>query len=515
MSAEPSQAPQDTDALLRSILESSLDGIMILRSVRDADGKIVDFEWILANDRAADQLGRTPGALIGSRLLAEMPGFIAEGRFDRYVRVAETGEPLDLEHHYERERSPAWFHTVAVRLNDGIMLTFADVTDRKQLEEQLMQSQKMEVIGRLAGGVAHDFKNLLTAISMNAEMALATLGSDAAGRAEIEGVLDGVKRASALTQHLLAFARRQSVSPRVVTVNDLVSHAEPMVRQLLGSHIELSVAACREPWAVSVDPVKFEQVLTNLAVNAHDAMQRGGRFTLDIKKVTVRAGDAGAIRHAPPGDYTRLDAEDTGTGMSPDVLQHIFEPFYTTKSAGRGTGLGLATCYGIIRQADGLMWATSTVGRGSTFTILLPRVHDTPSEWPPQSALEHARYGSERVLVVDDEPAVLGVVSRTLQRLGYRIASAGQGEEALAVLERDQDFDLVLSDIVMPRMDGRALRRAGRARFPTIPMLLMTGYDTESGGDDGPILKKPFTAAELATAVRDALDRPAVSNGVS
>jgi CheY-like chemotaxis protein len=279
-----------------------------------------------------------------------------------------------------------------------------------------------------------------------------------------------------------------------------------MIRQLLGSHIDLSITVCREPWAVSVDPVKFEQVLTNLAVNAHDAMLRGGRFTLDITNVTVRAGDAGAIRHAPPGDYTRLDAEDTGTGMSPDVLQHIFEPFYTTKSPGRGTGLGLATCYGIIRQAEGLMWATSTVGRGSTFTILLPRVHETPGVWPPQTALEHARHGSERVLVVDDEPAVLGVVSRTLQRLGYRIASAGQGEEALALLERDTDFDLVLSDVVMPRMDGRALRRAGRARFPRVPVLLMTGYDTEAQRDDGPVLKKPFTAAELATAVRNALD---------
>jgi CheY-like chemotaxis protein len=288
-----------------------------------------------------------------------------------------------------------------------------------------------------------------------------------------------------------------------------------MVRQLLGAHIDLSVAACREPWAASIDPVKFEQVLTNLAVNAHDAMPRGGRFTLDINKVTVRAGDAGAIRHAPPGDYTRLDAEDTGTGMSPDVLQHIFEPFYTTKSPGRGTGLGLATCYGIIRQAEGQMWATSTVGRGSTFTILLPRVHETPGVWPPETALEHARHGSERVLVVDDEPSVLGVVSRTLQRLGYRTASAGQGEEALALLERDTDFDLVLSDVVMPRMDGRALQRAGRARFPRIPVLLMSGYEAEAQRDDGPILKKPFTAAELASAVRDALDRADTSGAAS
>ena len=336
MSADPSQQPQYGEALLRSILESSLDGVMALRAIRNAEGRIVDFEWILTNNRAADLLGRTPDALIGSTLLKEMPGHATEGLFDHYVSVVETGEPFDVEHYHEHERAHSWFHTAAVRLGDGIALTFADISDRKRLEEQLLQSQKMEIIGRLAGGVAHDFNNLLTAISMNAEMALETLESSALGRPEVEGVLDGVRRATALTQQLLAFARRQTVSPLVVTVNDLVLHSAPMLRRLLGAGIELVMASSGEQWAVFVDPVKFEQVLTNLAVNAHDAMPRGGKFSLDISNVAVKQGDAGAIRHAPPGEYIRIDAEDIGTGMSPDVLPAHFRTVLHDKELGNG-----------------------------------------------------------------------------------------------------------------------------------------------------------------------------------
>ena len=499
----------ESEALLRSILDSSLDGIMALRAIRDvAGGRIVDLEWVLLNRRAATLLGRTSAALVGRRLLQEMPGHAIEGLFEQYVQVIESGEPFAREHYYEHERTRAWFQTVAVRLGDGVAITFADISDRKGLEEQLVQSQKMEVLGRLAGGIAHDFNNLLTAIGVNAELAVDMLGNAEAGRQELDGVLDGVRRAGSLTQQLLTFARQQVVSPRPVRVIDVVQHSTPMLRRLLASTVEFVVREVGHSGTVSVDPIRFEQVLTNLTVNAGDAMPNGGTLTFEVSDTTVRPDDPANIRRVSPGEYVRIEAADTGVGIPAEILPRIFEPFFTTKGAGRGTGLGLATSFGAIRQAGGTMWATSILARGSTFTILLPRVHIEAEPWPPTAPGGAMLRGTESVLVVDDEPSVRTTVARTLRRFGYRVATAANGEEARRRLEETPDLDLVLADIAMPRVSGRDLQATVHERYPHLKVMLMSGFDPGTSSDADTVLRKPFTAGELTAALRSVLDAP-------
>ena len=503
----PDEPPKDREPLLRSILDSSLDGIMALRAVRNDAAAIEDFEWVLVNARAAEVLGRPADTLLGHRLLVELPVYRLDGLFGRLAHVVESGEPLDVEHFFEHNRDRRWLHSVAVKLGDGLAITFADVSERKRLEEQVLQAQKMEILGRLVGGIAHDFNNLLTAISMNAELALDQLDKDAPGHAEVESVIDGVRRATGVAQQLLAFARRQTVATRVVRVGDVVTHIAPMLRHLLGNSIAMTTKVDADAWTVSLDPIKLEQVLTNLAVNAHDAMTGGGKFMIEVSNATVRTGDAATLRRVSPGEYVRIEVQDTGPGISEDTLGQIFEPFFTTKG-GRGTGLGLATSYGIVRHAGGMMWVTSTPGRGASFTIMLPRATADAEAWPAAQAKPRSSSGSERILIVDDEPAVRMVVARTLGRLGYTTAAAGHGEEALRMLtDEPATFDLVLSDIVMPQMGGRELRKATQERFPALPVLLMTGFESDAHNRADPVLKKPFSAHELASAVRDALDR--------
>ncbi|HKS05438.1 MAG TPA: ATP-binding protein [Gemmatimonadaceae bacterium] len=502
----PDGSPKDREPLLRSILDSSLDGIMALRAFRSETGAIEDFEWILVNARAAEVFERPAESLNGHRLLVELPVYRLDGLFDRLVRVVETGEPLDVEHFFERDRNRRWLHSVAVKLGDGVAITFADVSDRKRLEEQVLQAQKMEILGRLVGGIAHDFNNLLTAISMNAELALDQLDPESPGHSEVESVIDGVRRATGVAQQLLAFARRQTVATRVVRVGDVITHIAPMLRHLLGNNIEMKVKSDADAWTVSLDPIKLEQVLTNLAVNAHDAMPNGGKFGIEVSNATVRVGDAATLRRVSPGEYVRIEAQDTGPGIPEETIGHIFEAFFTTKG-GRGTGLGLATSYGIIRQAGGMIWVTSTQGRGASFTIMLPRATTDAESWPATPPKLRTSSGSERILIVDDEPAVRTVVARTLGRLGYATVAAGHGEEALRMLsDEPASFDLVLSDIVMPRMNGRELRKATQEKFPALPFLLMSGFEADGPNRADPVLKKPFSANELATAVREALD---------
>jgi PAS domain S-box-containing protein len=494
-----------SEALLASILDSTADGIMAFRSVRDASGAIADFEWLAINQAAERMVARGANELLGRRLLEEMPGNRTEGLHDKYVRVVETGETLELEHFYDHEQTRSWFRTVAVKLGDGFVVTFADVTARRKLEEQLLQSQKMEVVGRLAGGVAHDFNNLLTAIGVNAELALQALPEGAPGRAEVEAMLDSARRAGDLTQQLLAFARRQPITPRIVRLDDLVTHVTRMLARVVGPTIEMAVVPEPDLWPVAIDPLKFEQVITNLVVNAYDAMPKGGRITFELRNQLVRTGDSASVRRVPDGEYTRLDVADTGTGMTPDVLAHLFEPFFTTKEAGKGTGLGLATSYGLIRQSAGYMWATSITGRGATFSILLPRARGVVEPWPPRKTKDAVPTGSGVVLVVEDEPGVRTVVVRTLSRQGFTVREASNGEEALRALEAMPALPrLVLSDIVMPRMGGRELQRAIATRYPTLPVLLMSGY--EAGGPQHDVLPKPFTSSVLVSAVRRAID---------
>jgi PAS domain S-box-containing protein len=389
-----------------------------------------------------------------------------------------------------------------------------DVTEHKRLEGQLLQSQKMESIGRLAGGVAHDFNNLLTVIIGHAEMAHESLPRDHPVRSDMEELIKAGGRASSLTRQLLAFARKQIIEPRVLMLNDLILDMDRLLRRLIGEDIELiTLPAANLGW-VKVDPGQIEQVIVNLAVNSRDAMPSGGRLTIETRNATLDEVYAHQHIEAAVGAYVLLGISDTGIGMDAEVQAHLFEPFFTTKSAGRGTGLGLATCYGIVKQHGGVINCYSEVGHGTTFKIYLPRVEALPQTEQRPTYTEEMPRGSETVLLVEDEAAVRTLAARILRDQGYVVLEAANGEEGLRLAQErgGEIIDLLLTDVVMPRMSGVALAEQLQALRPAIKVLFTSGYTDNaiihhSQVDPGiAFLHKPFSPAALARKVRDVLD---------
>jgi two-component system cell cycle sensor histidine kinase/response regulator CckA len=396
-----------------------------------------------------------------------------------------------------------------------VLAMVEDTTARRQLQEQLLRAQKLEAVGRLAGGLAHDFNNLVTVILGCTELALKGVGAEDPRRALLHSVEEAGRRAADLTRQLLAFSRRQVVQPRLVDLSDLVLGFERMLRRFLGENVELVVRPARERWYCQVDPGQLEQVLVNLVLNARDAMPGGGTVTISTGNL-AHGGDEARFPQMPAGDYIRLAVSDTGVGMTPEVLSQVFEPFFTTKSAGEGTGLGLATCYGIVKQANGFIWARSRVAAGTTVEVLLPRAELGAEAGSPRAAgagsSASAPSGSERVLLVEDEPAVNVLAERILRGLGYTVLTAWSAEEALALVERQRDIDLLLTDVRLPRRSGPELAEALRRQQPRVKVLFMSGYaedlqESLAGDDDAAFLAKPFNGAELAHKVRGVLDR--------
>jgi signal transduction histidine kinase/ActR/RegA family two-component response regulator len=387
--------------------------------------------------------------------------------------------------------------------------------ERRVLEDQLRQSQKMEAVGRLAGGVAHDFNNLLGVILGHSERLLQECERDG-GAERVEQIREAAQRAAALTRQLLAFSRKQVFEPRVLDLNHvLLDHARLLAR-LLGEDVLLEIEPAPGLGSVEADPTQVEQVIMNLAVNARDAMPRGGRLT--IRTANWDADAAFARSHHPlaPGRYVRLDVIDTGFGMDETTLAHLFQPFFTTKPKGRGTGLGLATAYGIVKQSRGFIFAESRPGEGATFSIFLPRVDAAieppapPSE--PAGAEPAPLPGVETILLVEDEDGLRSLVAEMLEDLGYRVIAAGSAPEALHMAaEWTGSLDLVLTDIVMPGMSGRELAEALQAHHPRLPVLFMSGYTDDAMVRHGVeatsalLLQKPFSVATLSSRVREAL----------
>lgn len=369
-----------------------------------------------------------------------------------------------------------------------------DVHDRVRLERRLAQGQRLEAVGRLAGGIAHDFNNLITGIRGYADLLLDTLPEDDVRRKDIAEILRASSRAAELTRQLLTFARRQVVTPRLLDLNQVLRDAEPLLRRLAGDNVTVITRLAEVPVPVVVDPAQLEQVLTNLTVNARDAMSGGGRLEL---------------RTALEGESAVLAVVDHGVGIPAEALPHIFEPFYTTKSDGRGTGLGLATVYGIVEQADGRIEVQSQLGEGTVFRVLLPRAEGEGLQPQREARNRPLPRGSEVVLVVDDEPQIRDLCVRLLHRLGYRATAARDGHSALAELAESPDVVLVLTDLVMPGMGGTELVEILRNRQPGLKLMMMSGYSAElvaSGHEGVPFLAKPFTVSELAVAVRETLD---------
>lgn len=387
--------------------------------------------------------------------------------------------------------------------------------ERQRTAEQILQSQKMESVGRLAGGVAHDFNNLLTAIMGYTQMGMDKLNQDHFICGYLQQIQRAARRAADLTQQLLAFSRLQTIEPKVINLNDLILDLDRMLRRLIGEDIELVVLPAAEMRPIKVDPGQMEQVLVNLAVNARDAMPVGGKLTIQTANVALAADYSRKPREVPPGEYVMLTVSDTGSGMTEEVKDRLFEPFFTTKKRGQGTGLGLASCYGIVKQSGGHIEVGSTLGQGTTFRIYLPCIDEITDALPQSEESGDQSRSVETVLLVEDETLVRGMVTSVLQEQGYKVLTATNGDEALR-LDREhagEEIHLLLTDVVMPSMGGQELSNQLRAIRPNIKVLFTSGYSDDTVVHHGILesgiefMQKPFSPATLARRVRQVLEQ--------
>jgi two-component system, cell cycle sensor histidine kinase and response regulator CckA len=514
------EALRETNETLRTLIQASPLGI----AVTDAEEKLR-----IWNPAAERLFGWKAHEVLG-RLLPPLTAAAAPGGFPGLLGRALGGESITgTEFPCVRRDGAAMDVSVSMApLRDarggicGAMAVAADVSERRvaevhrlQLEEQLRQSQKMEAVGRLAGGIAHDFNNLLTAVSGYAELLQARFGPDDPNRTYVDEILRSSGRAASLTRQLLAFSRRQVLQPRILDLNAVIRGIDGLLRRLIGEHIELSTSLAGPLGTVKADQGQIEQVIMNLAVNARDAMTpRGGRLTIETREVEVGPDYAARHGRARSGPHIMLSVSDTGCGMDAATQSHLFEPFFTTKEQGKGTGLGLATVYGIVKQSGGDIWAYSEPGIGSTFKIYLPRMEDAPQARPPEPPPRiHPQRGHETILLVEDSEIIRRLLKEILSQRGYRLLVASDGEEALRVdAEHLEPIHLLLTDVVMPRMNGRELAQKLVPRRPGIKVLFMSGYTEEAIAKHGILdpgtsfLEKPFSPDVLARKIRDLLE---------
>jgi PAS domain S-box-containing protein len=389
-----------------------------------------------------------------------------------------------------------------------------DVTERLQLEAQLRQAQKMEAVGRLAGGVAHDFNNLLTIVKIHSEFLRERIAESHPEREDVEEIYKAADRAAALTRQLLAFSRQQVLRPRELDLNTTVAELHKMLARLVGEDVTLLLRLQSDLGAVLADPGQMEQVIVNLVVNARDAMPAGGEVTIETRNVELGPADLVRCPQMTPGPYVMLVVADTGVGMDDATKARIFEPFFTTKEPGRGTGLGLSTVYGIVKQSEGYVWVSSQRGHGTSVTVYLPRVLTTAHRAEPAPAADGNPGGRETILLVEDEAGVRALARRILHRQGYCVLEARDGQDAIDVAATfDGRIDLVLTDVVMPGMSGPDLATELIARQPGLRVIYMSGYTEDTIVYHGVLntgiafLHKPFTADALGRKVREVLER--------
>ena len=507
---------QAATAHYQHFLRQVIDTNPHLIFVKDWEGR-----FVLANAAMARFHGTTVESLIGKRdadfglKQEEAERFLRDDRevisSQRAAFIAE--EPATC----TGTASTRWFQTVKVPLlsADGsaqqVLGVATDITERKQLEEQFRQAHKMEAVGRLAGGVAHDFNNVLTIIRAQTEFLLTDLAPDDKRRADVLEIQSAADRAATFTRQLLAFSRRQLLQPVVLQLNDVITGMEQMVRRLMGEDVVLLTKLHADLPRVWADPGQLQQVILNLAVNARDAMPRGGSLLIETGMVELDEHYPRQHPTAKPGVHVVLVVTDTGCGMDPATRSRVFEPFFTTKEPGKGTGLGLSTVYGIVKQSGGHIWVYSEVGRGTTFKLYFPPHYGVVEAPVPERTALPALGAGATILLVEDERPVRSTVRRLLERHGYRVLEAANGQDALnLVAARAGEIDLVLSDMVMPGMGGTELAGRVRSLSPTIPVLLMTGYTEEAitrtgQRPDEQIIEKPFTLHTMLEKVSLAL----------
>ena len=395
---------------------------------------------------------------------------------------------------------------------EKLVIVNRDITERRELERQLVLSQRLEAVGKLSGGIAHDFNNLLGVIIGYSEALQQSIGAEDPLREPVDEIRKAGQRAAALTQQLLAFSRKQVLEPKVLDLNAIVQDMEKMLCRLIGEDVQLKFNVARDLGSVKADRGQVEQVVLNLAVNARDAMPRGGELCIETANAELTEKDAKRHRYVIPGPYVMLRVTDTGTGMDAATQAHIFEPFFTTKEKGKGTGLGLATVYGVVKQSGGYIWLESALGKGTTFRIFLPRVAGVEEHAQKQDSRQQHSDGARTILLVEDEASLRKLTRTTLTQAGYRVLEAGDAEEALQVAASTPvDIDLLLSDVIMPKMSGGDLAKKLSPQHAQMHILFMSGYTDgaiEVQGDLKPglvVLRKPFTREMLLRAVEDAL----------
>ncbi len=511
---ESERALLDESERRRVLADNSRDGLVII----DQECRVYE-----ANRRLVEMLGYADDELTGLLVRDYDDLFDMQHVWEDVAARASTG--MTFETRFRRKDGTTFPVEVSVSATKwgGQQLVFCvcrDISERKQaeeenrkLEQQLVQAQKMEAVGRLAGGVAHDFNNMLSVIRGHAEIVLNQVPPQDPVREDLQEILKAADRSAGLTRQLLAFARKQTVSPRVLDLNETVASMLKMLRRLIGEDIDLLWAPGHDVWSVKIDPSQIDQMLANLAVNSRDAIGGVGRLTIATANVTFIREDSLNGQTIPPGDYVMLTVSDTGAGMTEEVLEHIFEPFYTTKEVGRGTGLGLSTVFGIVKQNNGFVEVQSSPDTGTVFRIYLPRCSaETMEPWPGGDTVKPPR-GDETVLLVEDEPAILRLGATILKRQGYKVMEAATPNEAIAaVFEQKDAIQLVVTDVVMPEMNGRDLIERLRNVKPGLKCLYMSGYTADAIAHHGVLeegvrfLQKPFTVLELAAQVRRALD---------
>jgi hypothetical protein len=501
--------------MVLALLESAAQAII----GADRGGRIV-----LANRKTEELFGYSREELIGSRiemLLPESRRSVHEREREAYFarpRVRPMGVGMELAgRRKDASEFPVEVSLSHIDAQEGLFaIAFvSDISQRKQLEEQLAHAQKMEAVGRLAGGVAHDFNNMLTVISGYNRMILDDLSPLDPLRANAEEILKAADRAAALTNQLLAFSRRQIMHPCVLNVNAVIVNTEKMLRHVIGEDIHLMLNLARDAGNIRADPGHIEQAVVNLAVNARDAMPLGGQ--LAIETANVRLDETYARTHSgvQPGGFVMIAVSDSGHGMDAETRRRIFEPFFTTKESGKGTGLGLATVYGMVKQCGGDIWVYSEPGQGATFKLYFPRVADPAEDAAAEVADPPVAVGGETILVVEDDQAVRELTVRTLQRIGYQVLTAASGAEALEVSKAHPGcIAVLLTDVVMPNMSGTQLADRLLAARPAMKVLYLSGYTASTVVHHGVLdpgvdfLPKPFSREALARKIREILARP-------
>ncbi len=478
-------------------------------------------EYIEVNPEACLITGYSADELLSMSITDITPPECRVARAESFRRLREAGETEGESAYLHKSGEERWWLVSAVKLSETRYLGFvSDTTERRRseaeherLQGQLAQAQKMESVGRLAGGVAHDFNNMLQVILGNTEIALASPGVSDRVRGRLVETYGAAENSARLTKQLLAFARQQPAAPEVLNLNDTVSSGLKMLRRLIGEDISLTWIPAESVWSVKIDPTQVDQILANLCVNARDALPGTGVVTVSTVNATLDGVFCAAHPDAVPGDYVVLSVSDTGVGMDGETLSHIFDPFFTTKDPGHGTGLGLATVYGIVKQNGGSIDVESEPGQGSVFRIYLPRFESILESAGEEPAVDLPKGDGETVLIVEDETSILGICSALVRRLGYSVLTAESAHEALAFAEfANRRVDLLLTDVVMPKMNGKELSTRLSVRFPDMRTLYMSGYTSDVIARKGILedgvffMQKPFALEDLATKLRDALE---------